>query len=140
MGRSKPKGMGGPCLHRLERRNREEPMQTTTPTLPRLLTAKEVAQQLHVSIWRIHEWTRSRGLPAVHVGRNYRYDPRAVDAWIRTAARPKRRDRWPPMHAAPAGAHHRGRKTTTHSPLNLTADPPVVYGKSFRPPAVRASA
>jgi excisionase family DNA binding protein len=54
----------------------------TPATLPRLLTAAEVADQTGVPVSTIYELTRRGELPAVRIGpRNLRYAEPAVRAW-----------------------------------------------------------
>jgi excisionase family DNA binding protein len=50
---------------------------------PRLLTIKEVADRLKVSVGCLRAWRiRGEGPPAVRVGSALRWDEREVDAWL----------------------------------------------------------
>lgn len=51
-------------------------------TLPRLLKAREVAEQTGLSTARVYELTRLGELPSVHLGRAVRYSAAAVAAWL----------------------------------------------------------
>ena len=51
--------------------------------LPRLLTAREVAQQLGVSRAVVYAAVREHGLPVVHLGRALRFSTTSVAEWIR---------------------------------------------------------
>ena len=51
--------------------------------LPRLLTAADLAEQFNsLSRQRIYELARSGDLPAIRIGRSYRFSAQAVSAWI----------------------------------------------------------
>ena len=52
------------------------------PTLPRVLTAAEVADQTGLSLQRVYELTRSGDLPSVRLGRACRYSAPRVSAWL----------------------------------------------------------
>ena len=47
-----------------------------------LLTAKEAAELLHVSLARLYELVRGGVVPAVRLGRQVRFSAAALDAWI----------------------------------------------------------
>ena len=48
-----------------------------------LLTSKEIAPYLGVSHWKtVERWTRVKGLPCVHVGRNLRFRLGDVRRWV----------------------------------------------------------
>lgn len=55
-----------------------------TATLPpaRLLRVDDAAGMLGVSRARLYELTRQGDVPSVSLGRSYRWDRRALDAWI----------------------------------------------------------
>jgi len=55
---------------------------TTTPALPRLMTAQELADALRYPISRVYELSRTGELPHIRLGRALRYDPAAVRAWL----------------------------------------------------------
>ena len=48
----------------------------------RLLRVDEAAALLGVSRARCYELVRQRVLPAVHLGRQVRFDPAAIQAWL----------------------------------------------------------
>lgn len=52
-----------------------------TTTYERLLTADEVAQALQVSAHQVRDMARAGALPALKVGREWRFRPSSVDAW-----------------------------------------------------------
>jgi len=41
-------------------------------TIPKLLTVKQAAELLQVSIWTIRRWIHADALPYVRIGREYR--------------------------------------------------------------------
>jgi excisionase family DNA binding protein len=52
-------------------------------TVPRLLTIKQVADRLTVSVGCLRAWRiRGEGPPAIRVGSALRWDEREVDAWL----------------------------------------------------------
>jgi Predicted transcriptional regulator len=52
-------------------------------TAPRLLTIKQVADRLTVSVGCLRAWRiRGEGPPAIRVGSALRWDEREVDAWL----------------------------------------------------------
>ena len=52
-------------------------------TAPRLLTIKQVADRLTVSVGCLRAWRiRGEGPPAIRVGSASRWDEREVDAWL----------------------------------------------------------
>ena len=55
--------------------------------LPRLLTAREVADALGVSEARVYELARMGLLPATRLGRQVRFNARAVAEWIESGGR-----------------------------------------------------
>jgi excisionase family DNA binding protein len=56
----------------------------------RLLTAKQVADVLQVTLARVYEMSRENLLPTVRLGRQVRYEEEALRNWIRAGgcARP----------------------------------------------------
>ena len=56
----------------------------------RLLDAKEIAERLGVPETWVRESTRSGAMPAIRLGRYWRYDMADVDAWIETCKQPGR--------------------------------------------------
>lgn len=50
----------------------------------RLLTAKQVADVLQVTLARVYEMSRENLLPTVRLGRQVRYDEDALREWIKT--------------------------------------------------------
>jgi predicted DNA-binding transcriptional regulator AlpA len=59
-------------------------------SLPALLSEREVAKLLRVSVRTLRRWRleRAYGPPALRVGRFVRYLPRDVDAWINAQGGP----------------------------------------------------
>ena len=57
-------------------------MQGTTPTLNRLLKARELAETWEEPTWKVYECVREHGLPAIRFGRALRFDPVAVQRWL----------------------------------------------------------
>lgn len=47
-----------------------------------LLTARETAEMLKVSLARLYELSRNGGIPVVRVGRQVRFSSRALSGWI----------------------------------------------------------
>jgi excisionase family DNA binding protein len=56
----------------------------------RLLTAREVAEQLGLSTETILSWVRRGDLPAFRLGRAIRFREDDLDAWLAQRATPKR--------------------------------------------------
>ncbi len=55
-------------------------------TTPRLLTIKQVADRLTVSVGCLRAWRiRGEGPPAIRVGSALRWDEREVEAWLNVA-------------------------------------------------------
>jgi excisionase family DNA binding protein len=52
---------------------------------PMLLTARQAARVLSISERTLFSLTKSGMIAAVRFGRNVRYDPRDLDAWIQRA-------------------------------------------------------
>lgn len=55
----------------------------TTATLPRLLTAHDVADQTGLSLQRVYELSRKGVMPSIRFGRALRFDPSAITDWLR---------------------------------------------------------
>lgn len=51
-------------------------------SVTRLLRVEEAAALLGVSRARCYELVRQRVIPAVHLGRQVRFDPLAIQAWL----------------------------------------------------------
>jgi excisionase family DNA binding protein len=52
-------------------------------TAPRLLTIKQLAERLTVSVGCVRAWRiRGEGPPAIRIGSALRWDEREVDAWL----------------------------------------------------------
>lgn len=47
-----------------------------------LLTAEEAATYLKISVSAVRHWTSSGYIPHVRIGRNVRYNIRAIEKWI----------------------------------------------------------
>jgi excisionase family DNA binding protein len=56
----------------------------------RLVDAAEVAERLGVPVSWVRESTRSGAMPAVPLGRYWRYDLDDIDAWIASCKQPGR--------------------------------------------------
>jgi excisionase family DNA binding protein len=56
----------------------------------RLLTAAEIAERLNVPEGWVRESTRSGAMPAVRLGKYWRYDSAKVEAWIEECSQPGR--------------------------------------------------
>jgi excisionase family DNA binding protein len=55
----------------------------STPENPqRLLTVKEAAQYLSISVSTLYGWVWQRRVPFVKIGRAVRFDPRDVEAFV----------------------------------------------------------
>lgn len=54
--------------------------------LPALLTAKEVAERLRLPESRIYEMVRRGLIPHLRIGRNVRFEERALEVWLRGCA------------------------------------------------------
>jgi excisionase family DNA binding protein len=52
------------------------------PALPRLLTARELADATGLPAWRISELCRSDAIPHVRLGRAVRFNASAIAAWL----------------------------------------------------------
>ncbi|MFF7365027.1 helix-turn-helix domain-containing protein [Streptomyces sp. NPDC008125] len=62
-----------------------KPIETLRGGLPdRYLTPEDIAALLAVPIETVYHWRKQRtGPPGFRVGRHVRYDPAAVQAWVR---------------------------------------------------------
>jgi excisionase family DNA binding protein len=54
----------------------------------KLLRVNEVADLLAVQPWRIYELVRQDRLPAVRLGRQIRFHPAELDAWMKGGGSP----------------------------------------------------
>ena len=52
-------------------------------SLPRLLTAEQVAEQTGIPIYTVYALARENKLPCVRVGRAVRFADHALEDWIR---------------------------------------------------------
>ncbi len=50
--------------------------------MKRLLTTQEVAECLGKSPWWIRENIRTLGIPAIKVGRHWRFDQQEIESWL----------------------------------------------------------
>lgn len=50
---------------------------------PRLVTARTVAERLGISQHRVYELARTGDLPHVRLGRSMRFDPAAIESFIK---------------------------------------------------------
>jgi excisionase family DNA binding protein len=53
------------------------------------MTAKKVADDLHITKTTIHSWVNSRQMPCFRIGQMYLFDPDELNTWIQNQ-RPKR--------------------------------------------------
>ena len=51
-----------------------------------LLTVEDVAQRLQVSIHGVYKLIARRGIPYMKIGNRVRFDPGALEAWIKERA------------------------------------------------------
>jgi excisionase family DNA binding protein len=51
--------------------------------MTRLMTVEEVADQMRVTPEYVQTLARKKKIPAVRIGRFWRFDPDAVDRWLR---------------------------------------------------------
>lgn len=54
----------------------------SAPTLPRLMTAKEVATETGLPLARIYFLARTGEMPVIRLGRAMRFDAEAVSEWL----------------------------------------------------------
>jgi excisionase family DNA binding protein len=59
--------------------------------LPRLLTASELAAQLGLTLARTYAMARNGLVPTVWLGRQLRFEPNAIRAWLTAGGTPLRR-------------------------------------------------
>ena len=59
----------------------ETPPKAQPTSLPRLLTAREVAQ-MGLPLSRVYELARTGKLPVIRFGRAMRFDPNALAEWL----------------------------------------------------------
>ena len=50
--------------------------------LPRLLTARDIAQRLNVSEYTVHRWCRMGKIPCMSISRIYRFDRDRIEEWL----------------------------------------------------------
>lgn len=62
-------------------------MSTTTPHDP-LLTADQAAELLGLSAYTIRQWANERRLPAIRLGRYWRFRESSLLAWLAEKERP----------------------------------------------------
>lgn len=68
-----------------DRQARDREQEGYEHQVPRkLMSAAEVAQVLGVKLHRVYELARIGTIPAVRLGRQVRFDPRAIEDWIRS--------------------------------------------------------
>lgn len=60
----------------------------STETVPKLLTAQEVARRLDVPSARVRDLARRNMLPYVRLGRQLRFDPQRLENWIAQGGQP----------------------------------------------------
>ena len=60
------------------------------PYASSLLTVRQMAERLNLTLQRAYELTRTQALPVVRIGRQVRVDPAALERWIKNGGRPLR--------------------------------------------------
>ena len=80
-------------------------MGLTLPTDEGFLTTEEVLDYLQVNLRTVYRLIKAGKLPAVRVGRQWRFRKRDVDAWLESQG--SRHDRQPPPSAADRNARRR---------------------------------
>jgi excisionase family DNA binding protein len=60
------------------------------PVRDHLLTAEEAAEYLGVSAYTVREWARQRKVPAVQLGRYWRFRESSLADWLGTKERAAR--------------------------------------------------
>jgi excisionase family DNA binding protein len=65
--------------------------------MSKLLRVNQVAEMLNVQPWRVYELVRQDRLPAVRLGRQVRFHPAELDAWMKAGGSPLYEDH---AHAA----------------------------------------
>ena len=73
--------------------------QNDAGALPRLLTAAELAAQLGLTLARTYAMARKGLVPAVWLGRQLRFEPNAILAWLATGGTPLSRQATPKHQA-----------------------------------------
>ena len=64
----------------------------TTTRLPRLISARDVADQTGLSVARVYELAREARMPCIRLGRAMRFDGDAVRAWLADGGTTSRED------------------------------------------------
>ena len=54
----------------------------TATRLPRLRSAREIAEQMGLSLARVYQLAREDGMPCIRLGRAMRFDTEAVREWL----------------------------------------------------------
>jgi excisionase family DNA binding protein len=67
---------------------RAELAAVVSPALPRFLTAGQCARWLEVSDTAVRKWCREDGMPFVLLGKERRFEPAQVIAWMRERGQP----------------------------------------------------
>jgi excisionase family DNA binding protein len=63
---------------------------TQAPVPDRLLSADEAAEMLNVSAWQIRDWAKKRVIPALKLGKFWRFRRSALEQWMEAQERPAR--------------------------------------------------
>src|SRR5215203_3744100 len=82
------------------------------------LTTEEVLEYLHVNLRTVYRLIKAGKIPAVRVGRQWRFRKRDIDAWL-DSQRPRGAARTTPSSAAPATSSPR---PATERPRILVVD------------------
>jgi len=56
---------------------------TNSDAIPLRMTAEEIAAIYAVHAETVRRWARDHGAPAITIGRRWRFDPVAIDHWLR---------------------------------------------------------
>lgn len=64
---------------RWESREKEKGVQNMAE---RLMTIKQVAKYLHLGPTTIYNYAQKRKIPAIKVGRNWRFRPEDIETWL----------------------------------------------------------
>ena len=85
------------------------------------LTTEEVLEYLQVNLRTVYRLIKAGKIPAVRVGRQWRFRKRDIDAWLDSQQRPRGGGRAAAAAAAPAAAAP-SRTTSTERPRILVVD------------------
>src|SRR6267154_1876178 len=98
------------------------------------LTTEEVLEYLQVNLRTVYRLIKAGKIPAVRVGRQWRFRKRDIDAWLDSLRRPLVRRRAPPAHACSSSTMRQAFATCSRRPLR---SPNTTW--TLRPTAARPS-